>query len=71
MRDASRVVAAGVELRVVGEDALARHVVDLEPDPVRIERFTFYDRARQAYAVVMTGEVRKYGNVLLKKGVTP
>jgi len=41
------------------------------PHPVRIDRFTFYDRAKQAYAVVMTGEVRKYGNVLLKKGVTP
>lgn len=41
------------------------------PAPVRIDRFAFYDRARQAYAVVMTGEVRKYGNVLLKKGVTP
>jgi L-fucose mutarotase len=41
------------------------------PDPVRLDRFAFYDRARQAYAVVMTGEVRKYGNVLLKKGVTP
>ncbi|NIM48090.1 MAG: L-fucose mutarotase [Gemmatimonadales bacterium] len=41
------------------------------PDPVRVDRFAFYDRARQAYAVVMTGEVRTYGNVLLKKGVTP
>jgi L-fucose mutarotase len=41
------------------------------PDPVRIDRFAFYDRARQAYAVVMTGELRKYGNVLLTKGVTP
>ena len=40
------------------------------PDPVRIDRFAFYDRARQAYAVVVTGEVRKYGNVLLKKGNT-
>ena len=27
--------------------------------------------ARQAYAVVMTGETAKYGNILLKKGVTP
>jgi L-fucose mutarotase len=40
------------------------------PNPVRIDRFAFYDRARQAYAVVVTGEVRKYGNVLLKKGNT-
>jgi L-fucose mutarotase len=41
------------------------------PNPVRIDRFAFYDRARKAYAVVMTGEMRTYGNVLLKKGVTP
>lgn len=41
------------------------------PDPVRIDRFAFYERAKQAYAVVMTGELRPYGNVLLKKGVTP
>jgi L-fucose mutarotase len=39
--------------------------------PVRIDRFAFYDRAKAAYAVVMTGETRKYGNILLKKGVTP
>jgi L-fucose mutarotase len=39
--------------------------------PARIDRFAFYDRARAAYAVVMTGETRKYGNLLIKKGVTP
>ena len=37
----------------------------------RMERFAFYDRARRAYAVVLTGETAKYGNVILKKGVTP
>jgi len=36
-----------------------------------IERFTFYERAKQAFAVVMTGETVKYGNILLKKGVIP
>ncbi len=39
--------------------------------PERIDRFAFYERARGAYAVVMTGEMRKYGNLLIKKGVTP
>ena len=34
-----------------------------------IERFAFYERARQAFAVVLTGETRKYGNIILKKGV--
>ena len=38
--------------------------------PGRIDRFAFYERARAAFAVVMTGETRKYGNLLLKKGVT-
>jgi L-fucose mutarotase len=37
----------------------------------RIDRFAFYERARHAFAVVVTGETAKYGNVLLKKGVTP
>jgi len=37
----------------------------------RIERFAFYERTRNAFAVVMTGETAKYGNILLKKGVTP
>jgi L-fucose mutarotase len=41
------------------------------PAPERIDRFAFYDRARSAYAVVMTGETAKYGNIILKKGVTP
>jgi L-fucose mutarotase len=34
-----------------------------------IERFAFYERARQAFALVRTGENRLYGNVLLKMGV--
>jgi L-fucose mutarotase len=37
----------------------------------RVERFAFYERARSAFAVVMTGETAKYGNIILKKGVTP
>jgi L-fucose mutarotase len=39
------------------------------PAPVRIERQQFYERARNAFAILMTGENRKYGNVILKKGV--
>jgi L-fucose mutarotase len=35
----------------------------------RIERFAFYERARQAFTLVQTGETRLYGNVLLKMGV--
>ncbi len=37
----------------------------------QMERYAFYERAKRAYAIVLTGETRKYGNVILKKGVTP
>jgi L-fucose mutarotase len=36
-----------------------------------LERFAFYDAARGCYAVVLTGERRLYGNVLIKKGAIP
>lgn len=36
---------------------------------VGIERFAFYERARQAYTIVATGERRVYGNVILRKGI--
>ena len=41
------------------------------PEITRVDRFAFYDRAKAAYAVIITGELAKYGNILLKKGVTP
>ena len=37
----------------------------------RVERFAFYERAKKAYAVVLSGEIAQYGNIILKKGVTP
>ncbi|MBT3482588.1 MAG: L-fucose mutarotase [Opitutales bacterium] len=39
--------------------------------PERVERFDFYDRSQTAFAVVMTGDTAQYGNIILKKGVTP
>jgi len=50
--------------------AIDRHWPDIPPIQ-RIDRFDFYDRARQAFAILMTGETAKYGNIILKKGVTP
>lgn len=35
----------------------------------KIERFAFYERAKKAYAVVMTSETNLYGCIILKKGV--
>lgn len=34
-----------------------------------IDKFTFYERAKKAYAVVTTSEGALYANVILKKGV--
>jgi L-fucose mutarotase len=39
------------------------------PIPLRIERFAFYERSRSAFGILMTGETRTYGNLILKKGV--
>ncbi len=41
------------------------------PSIAKLERFAFYDRAAKAFAIVATGETAKYGNLILKKGVTP
>jgi L-fucose mutarotase len=35
----------------------------------RIDRFSFYDRARAAFAIVASGELKLYGCVLVKKGI--
>jgi L-fucose mutarotase len=34
-----------------------------------VERFAFYERVKQAYAIVQTGEMQPYANFLFKKGV--
>ena len=49
---------------------IEKHAPDA-PEVIRIGRFEFYDRAEKAAVVVMTGETAKYGNIILKKGVTP
>ncbi|MEP1198935.1 MULTISPECIES: RbsD/FucU family protein [unclassified Tateyamaria] len=41
------------------------------PTMIGVERFAFYDRAKQAYAVIQTGERRFYGCFALRKGVIP
>ncbi|TDQ36431.1 RbsD/FucU family protein [Aureibacillus halotolerans] len=35
----------------------------------KVERFAFYERAKQSYGIVATGEAAPYGNIILKKGV--
>ncbi|MDO4154370.1 MAG: L-fucose mutarotase [Candidatus Fimenecus sp.] len=34
-----------------------------------IERFAFYEQAKEAYAIIATGESALYANILLQKGV--
>lgn len=34
-----------------------------------LERFDFYQRTQSAFVILRTGETRKYGNILLRKGV--
>lgn len=41
------------------------------PPIAKLERFEFYERSKNAYAVVMTGTTAKYGNIIIKKGVIP
>ena len=38
---------------------------------IPIERYAFYERAKQAYCVIQTGERRFYGCFALRKGVIP
>ena len=38
---------------------------------IGVERFAFYDMAKEAYAVIQSGERRFYGCFMLRKGVIP
>lgn len=67
-------VSAGDQLDETVEDDYMRailHYAPQAPHPVRIERFDFYKRTKSAFAIVLSGELRTYGNLILKKGVTP
>lgn len=50
-----------------------RHIIS-KYEPVSnkiefVERFNFYEKAKNAYAIVATGEKALYANIILKKGV--
>eukprot|EP00128_Syssomonas_multiformis_P006201 Colp12_sorted_trinity150504_noHs@34711 len=51
--------------------AIATHAPGFEMKVTALERFAFYEAAKRAAVNVMTGELRKYGNIMLVKGVTP
>jgi L-fucose mutarotase len=50
--------------QIVIDKAEGRHI-----KVAGISREAFYERARKAFAIVATGELRLYGCILLKKGV--
>ena len=71
---------AVVTMKVTGDDAAVPEPVAAFADVLRarapagaamgsLERQAFYARARDAFAVVRTGELRRFGNVILVKGV--
>lgn len=38
------------------------------PEPAHIPRADFYARARAAFAIVVTGETTRYGNLIIRRG---
>ena len=73
-------VPAAITMQVIGEpEALPEAVGDFAAVFARcgladceigsLDRVAFYERARGARAIVRTGELRPYGNILLVKGV--
>lgn len=42
---------------------------DKNLDVAFVERFSFYERAKNAYAVITTSETAIYANIIIKKGV--
>jgi L-fucose mutarotase len=64
------VVGAPGEIPPVQAEVQAAIAATGEDRPMAgVERFAFYDLAREAYAVIQTGERRFYGCVALRKGV--
>jgi L-fucose mutarotase len=60
----------------VYRSALQREVIDFlrqkllpNQDAEPVERYAFYERARAAFAIVLTGEKQPFGNFILRKGV--
>ena len=58
---------AGKEVTDAFKAAIDKHCPGVKQTPV--ERFSFYDEVRTAFAVVQVLERRPYGNVVLTKGV--
>jgi L-fucose mutarotase len=70
---ACRMEVVGDPTRLEPVQAEVQAMIDAaegRPRPmIGIERFDFYERAKNAYAVIQTGERRFYGCFILRKGV--
>ena len=62
--DAAAVPAVVAEFQKIIDES-ADHPADI----TTLERFAFYEQAKAAFAIVQTGELRLYGNIILTKGV--
>ena len=64
-------VVPGDNVKPIIWDEYAKVAKAKDPNvkPGSLERFAFYERAKQAYAVVATGEAATYANIIIKKGV--
>ncbi len=52
-------------------EARVRKALGYDKEIEFITREQLYERAKKCFAIVQTGETAKYGNVFIKKGVTP
>ena len=72
---AARMQVVGDPAQIPAVQAEVQAAIDTAEGQARpmigVERFAFYDLAKQAYAVVQTGERRFYGCFMLRKGVIP
>ena len=48
---------------------IAKHDTRGSETVTTIERFAFYEKAKEAYAIIATGEGALYANIILQKGV--
>ena len=63
-----RVQAEAAEIRATAQRLM--EVLDVgAATEAPVERFAFYERAKNAYCVIATGEARGYGCFIFKKGV--
>ena len=60
------------DLHVPAYDAIAKSILNSHINDAKmeyVERFNFYDRARECFAVIQTDDTSLYANVIIGKGV--